>query len=151
MRLDHHSFPSCLVVTATHSYHVQRQAKKYRSKAICRCSNSNNGLVEQQWLANILYLGYRTLQIEGFRKNNFEDLSEVSAVPLFNKSIMSRISSNLLYVDAVAGTAEDETGAHSLREATSLYPVSKYWKYPRSDTRTWFEISSWSSLGKLTK
>lgn len=37
-----------------------------------------DGLVEQKRLADVFYLGNRTLQIEGFREHNFEDLEDVS-------------------------------------------------------------------------
>ena len=57
---------------------------------------------------------------------------------------------HLLHVDAVACTTEYQTGTHRLGEPTGLT------KFVNSSERkgskhTWFDISSWSCGGKLTK
>lgn len=60
---------------------------------------ASNRLVQQQRLSDILDFRDGAFQIEGFGEDDLEDL---------------------LYVDAVAGTAEDETGAHCFGESSGL-------------------------------
>lgn len=61
-----------------------------------------DGLVEQEGLADVLYLRYRAFQVEGFRKHNLEYLRTVSAI-----HVLTRDDAYFLDVDAVARTAED--------------------------------------------
>ena len=61
------------------------------------------------------------------------------------------MSTHLLYVDAVACAAEDETGAHGLGEASSLAGLADGFLTNPWKARTWLDISSCSPNGKLTK
>jgi hypothetical protein len=79
-----------------------------------------DGLVEQKGLADVLYLWYRTLQVEGLGKHNLEDLWMVSVI-----HGMSHDNAYLLHVDAVASAAEDETSFHRSGESLGLMCVSR--------------------------
>jgi hypothetical protein len=56
-----------------------------------------DGLVEQKRFANVFYLGYRALQVEGFRQHNFEDLSQ-SAVKYSHPSAMRTFCTLMLWL-----------------------------------------------------
>lgn len=64
-----------------------------------RLSASINRLIQEQRFADILDFGDGAFQVECFGQDNLK---------------------NLLHVDAVAGAAEDEAGAHSFGEPSSL-------------------------------
>lgn len=88
-----------------------------RKKVLAR---SAHGLVEQQRLADVLDLGDRTPQVKRFRQDDFEDLHESIAVSSCPTPQNVLLATDLLYVDTMAGTAEDQARLHRARKALCL-------------------------------
>ena len=65
-----------------------------------------NGLVQKQRLANILDFGNGTLEVEGLGQHDLENLEQNVSQPGKAINFQGR-RTNLLYIDAVAGAAED--------------------------------------------
>jgi hypothetical protein len=69
--------------------------------------------------------------------------------------VVKCLGTYFLHVDAVACAAEDKACSHCFGESTGLLrnimSVNATCNEVTGGLDTWFEISSWSSLGKLTK
>src|SRR5271170_5358236 len=87
-------------------------------------------------------MGSPTAEISGivhFKSNAFDK----TILKIYVNSSIGE--SYLLNVDRVTSGAEDETGFHCVRKSSSL-PSERF-----IGIQTCFVISSWSSLGKLTR
>lgn len=76
-------------------------------------------MVEQERFADVFNFGNRALEVEGFGKDDFEDL-ESSWVSREVKTGIRGLGYYLLHIDAMASTAEDETRSHGFCEAACL-------------------------------
>jgi hypothetical protein len=85
----------------------------------CTLFRRLDGLVEEERLSNILYLGDCALEVKRFGKNDLENLWTIS----FCMAIKAE-AAYLLDIDAVACAAEDEAGFHCARETLGLGQVS---------------------------
>lgn len=87
-----------------------------------RCVDLTDGLVQQQWLANVFNLGDCAFEVEGFGEDDFEDLLWVGISMCVRRWWGGRWNYRgyFLDVDAVACTAEDEACSHSFCESAGL-------------------------------
>lgn len=77
----------------------------------------SNGLVQKEWLADIFDFGNGTLEVKRLGQDNLEDLEK--GQPHVPTSVGYSIT-NLLYVNAVTRTRENQGSSHGFGKSPGL-------------------------------